>query len=273
MTTLERVKYRVSSANTSTWSGITMFSGAKYTLGVVADDNGIPITGLTEDSVKMVKGEKVIVEGTRRMLEKELGMEENYLRKGNIYQRNPFWDSFNIPIRVGGLELNGEDPSDYLKILVLAAHPAVALGQENVKSLTEFVIYSPAKAAKVSNEGRKVRRKAATALYNAALDARKDLMFIYGVNPKSMTEDEIDIFLDDQIYIDPDKFYALVTDENADKKAFILRCVAKHKLVNSNGMIKRGENILGNTIPEAVSALFSEKNEKFLATLKSELEQ
>lgn len=264
METLERVKYRVAVVNPNTWSGITMYSGATYKVGAMADRNGSPITGLTEDDGK--------TKGTRRVLEAELGMEEDYLRKGNTYARNPFWHSFNVPISASGMELNGEDPMDYLKICFLAAQPNCAVGYANIKSKTEFVIFSPEKAAKKNNEGRKVRRKAQAMLHDASLETRKNLMFIYGVNPATMNEDDIDIFLDDQIYVDPAKFASLIGDDNIDKKSFILKCVSKHILTNSNGMIKKGENVLGNTVPEAVAFLFSKKNEKALAALKTELD-
>ncbi|WP_428743146.1 hypothetical protein [Tenacibaculum sp.] len=275
MLTLEDIKgktFFLRSINPDKWAKVRRFNFTSEDLGPGIDKHGLPVTGLTEDSmITNEKGNKEVVKGTRGILEKELGLEEGQLKKGTLINPSPFWTSFTVKMETADLELNGDDPNDQLKILFLAAQNNIAVGIKNRLSKSEYLLYTKEDAAKDSNKKKKVKREAYRIFDELTIEDKTDILEMLGVKAKTLTVDIIEDRLSDVVEESPTKFLAIAQDPKRKQKTYVRKCLDKGFLTMQDGAVMYGETVLGYDINSAADNLFSDTNAKTREALKIQI--
>lgn len=275
MLTLDEIKgktFFLRSINPDKWAKVRRFNFTSEDLGPCIDKHGLPVTGLTEDTmITNEKQNKEVLKGTRGILEKELGLEEGQLKKGTLISPSLFWTSFTIKMETADLELSGDDPQDQLKILFLAAQDYVAFGINNRKAKSEYLLYTKDDAAKDANKTKKTKREAYRIFDELTLEEKSDILEMLGVNARTLTADMIEDRLSDMVEDAPTKFMAIAQDPKRKQKVYVRKCLDKGFLTMVDGAVMYGETVLGYDINSAADNLFSDTNAKTREALKIQI--
>ena len=263
----EGKKFILKKISVNTWSGIDRFKDTKEGIACCIDNQGLPVTGLTEDTKgPNGKGQIEVKEGTRTIIEKELGMEPGTLKRGTSYTPNPFWVQYCVDIKSAETKFDTTNPEDFLAVEFLKAQRHVAFGNNNLKADSIYLLYSPEEAAVVANKSNKGRRDANKLFESLSLQDRKEVLDMFGVRTESLSVDEIENKLYDKMEEYPTKFTMFVNEPTRKQQAFIRTCLDRGILTKVNGDVMYNDTLLSYDVPNAALALFSEP---FAATLKA----
>jgi hypothetical protein len=269
---MENQVYVLRKIHPDSWTGIRLYTYANEDIGPAIDDQGLPITGLTENSTKPnSKGNTEIVRGTRELLEEKMGLEPGTLKKGSLIKPSPFWLNFCVRIGEGDEKFDTSVPENQLKVEFLKAQPQVAFGVKNIKAKSEYVLFTREEEAKQSNEGKTIKREAYKIFETLTLQDKVEVLEMHGVRTASMTADVVEDKLTDLLEEYPIKFKALATDPTRKNKTFIRQLLDKGILSIDGGAVMYNEVILGYDIDSAAVKLFSEEEAKTREALKIQL--
>jgi len=250
------------------WVKKLKYRGSKDSIGPSIDKHGRPNTGLTCDTEgKDDKGRTVKIPGTEKLFEQKLN-----LKPGELAPNSKYWDMFCIKVDGKVMELNSDDPLEDLYINFLKAQPQVAVGIDdlNVNANAIYVLYVEEEVVKKENERGRARRKANAAFENLTLEQRSDMLYAYGFDPTTLTEDGVEAKLGDLMESDYNKFMSFI-DNKLLKYTVLLRKFLNKNIVSitHEGVVMHGENILGYSITQAAEKLAEDKT--FTEQLKLEL--
>lgn len=197
-------------ARADNWTKRKFFEGTSAKIGPSIDHTGFPVTGLSATEEKK--------------FEKELR-----LPTGSLARNSDYWNDFVIVVDGGRTKLDESMPEDQMKIKFLKAQSLIAFGSEELltNSKAEYILYSE-ESEKVSKN--KVRREKNRALkLVASLDPSelKGMVYLYGHNPKSMSEDAVEDFIYEKVEESPSTFMLISADPEKESKVFV------HTLVKS----------------------------------------
>jgi len=264
--------YILRKINPNSWSGIRLYHFSFEDIGPAIDDQGLPITGLTEDSFKInAKGNKESVKGTRVMLEEELGLDEGMLKKGSLFKPSVFWINFAVRMGEGDERFKTDDPMSRLKIEFLKAQPQVADGSKQIKAKSEYVLFTPEEEASSSNKSKKGKREAYQLFDKLTLDDMSEILEITGNRSGSMSRDVIEDKLSDYMEEYPTQFIAIIKDPTRKNKTFVRRCMDQGIITLDGGAVMYGETVLGHDIDSASAKLFSNEYGKTVEAIKIQL--
>lgn len=256
------------------WSGIRLYPFSNEDIGPAIDAQGLPITGLTEDSQKKTdKGHLETIKGTRVILEDALGLDPGTLKKGSLMKPSEFWINYCVRIGEGDLKLDESIPDNKLKIEFLKAQPQVAFGVKGIGSNSEYVLFTREDEAANSNKGKRVKREAYKLFEELTLDEKAEVLEINGVRPDSLSRDVIEDKLSDFMEEYPAKFIAIVNDPTRKNKTFIRKCLDRGIIAYDGGAVTFNEIVLGYDIDSASQKVFSEESGKTLEALKIQLKE
>lgn len=244
------------------------YSEAYTRVGPALNANGYPVTGLTEDFKEPAKVGKIpaVIPGTRRALEKELDLPEGTLKPTSSY-----WDTFHVAVGSDVIELNLEDPQDLLKYLFLTAQTIVANGLSAIDSDSriEFVLYSEEQEAETRVNSRKTLKEAYNMSEKLDLEAKINILAVYGVIVDSSSPNTIEDKIDEQIEKDPVKFISIVKDDYLVFKSLVTKCLDKGILIAADGGIYHNEVLVGYDKDSAAESLA--KDATLTAMMKARL--
>jgi hypothetical protein len=234
------------------------YDGAYTGIGPGLDKNGKPATGLTEDrkyripAGKKGAGQIKSVIGTRAVMEKELDLPE-----GELKASSSFWDRYTIRVGAEPVDLDLSDPHDLLKYIVAMAQSNVANGFDEIdrNNKAEYVIYSEEQEAAVRVDSRKALKKAYKISENLDIETKINILAIYGIIANHTDINVIDDRIDDKVEENPEKFLALVNDDNLIERSMIVNALDKGILLIKDGKILHGEMVLGYDKDSATKVL------------------
>lgn len=262
-------KYVLRKVRMNTWSGVDRFSDTKEGIACNIDSQGLPITGLTEDTkVTNDKGHIEVVKGTRTLIEEALGVEPGYLKRGTTIKHSDFWVQYCVELSTSERRFDTSIPDDWLAIEFLKAQKQVAFGNQNVTPYTEYLLYSPEEAAISANKSNKGKREANKVFETLTLGDRKEVLEMFGYRAESLSADEVESKLYDTMEEFPEKFLMFVNDPTRKQQAFVRSCLDRQVLTIEMGNIMYKETLLGYDVKNATSALFSEAHSTTLAAIK-----
>ena len=271
---MEHRIYTLRKIHPDTWSGIRLYTNATEDIGPGIDDQGLPITGLTENStVPNSKGNTEIVKGTRELIEAAMGLEPGTLKKGTSIKPSEFWLKYSIRIGQGDEKFDTSIPEEWLKVEFLKAQPQVAFGVKNIKAKSEYVLYTQEEEAKNANESKKVKREAYKLFESLTLQDKVELLEMNGIRAANLSADVVEDKLSDILEEFPAKFSAMVKDPARKDKAFIRKCLEKNILTMDGGAVMFNEVILGYDIESAAMKLLDPEEAKTKEALKLQLKE
>lgn len=269
---MEKKIYTLRKIHPNNWSGIRLYNFANEDIGCALDQQGLPITGLTEDEyVVNAKGNKELVKGTRVQVEEAMGLEPGTLKKGSSLKPNDFWVNFSIRVGLDDVNLDNSIPEHRLKIEFLKAQPQVAYGVSNIKAKSEYVLFTKEEEAVNANKEKKVKRIAFSLFEKLTLDDMCEILEILGIRSSSLSREVVEDRLSDYMEEYPNKFIAIVEDPNRKHKTFVRKALDKGVLNLENGAVMFNEIVIGYDVDSAAAKLLSEESAKTLEAIKENM--
>lgn len=197
-----------------------------------------------------------------------------------------FWANLTIPVGFTGVELEiGLDKNklplkidDFIKYQFALKHPHVALTKEEMDKdfLKRFYIQDLTRDDKVKNNKIQLRKDADKMFIKASSDLKnmvRILRLISPGNPDRLTPDQIENQLYEIKDKDPAKFLKIASDRNLEMKAEIEEMVTASVLRKIGNQIIFIDDILGDTLDNAVVYLRDKKNSSTLTILRAKLKE
>lgn len=265
--------YILRNINPNKWSGIKSYEFTNDDIGPDLNQQGLPVTGLTENYYETDdKGRKKEVKGTRIIMEERLGLDPGTLKKGSLQKHSDFWVNYTVRYDGSDLKLDTNIPENELAVLFLKAQSVVAFGVANIKAKSEYVLFTKEEEAKQSNARKKTRRSAYTLFEKLTQEDMSEVLEMTGVKVASLTADVIEDKLSDYMEEYPKKFIAMVEDPSRKHKTYIRRCLDKGIMFLEDGAVMYGETVLGYDVDTAATKLFSDEGAKTREAIKIQME-
>ena len=269
---MEGQTYILRKIHPDTWAKVRLYQFSNEHIGPAIDEQGLPITGLTEPSTMVNdKGQTEKVKGTRTELEEAMGLEPGTLKKGSLLKPSEFWINFSVMMGDSDEKFNTAIPDHRLKVEFLKAQPQVAFGVKNIKAKSEYVLFTREEEAVNANKEKKTKREAYMMFEKLTLQDRVDILEMTGVRTTGLTADVVEDKLSDFMEEFPNKFKAMVEDPTRKYKTFIRKALDKGILSLDGGAVMFNEIVLGFDIDSAATKLFSDEHAKTREAIKLQL--
>ena len=247
-----------------------VYALSKRRIGAYATANGVIKTGISREEEK-------------KLLPYLLNVDFNspeFLRRKEEYYYNI---TINVPLEGFEFEI-GKDSNGmplnidhYIKFYFAKNHPWVAGDKEELNGSPEklFYIYDKNKEKVEKEQILKTRKEAYKEFIKLSGDERRVEMIInmLGVNPDSLDSGEKEVMLEEEATKNPDKFLTIARDKKLEMKAFIKECISYEVLTLIGTSVLEGDEVIGNSMDEAVIKLEDKANSEMLARLKAKLIQ
>jgi len=197
-----------------------------------------------------------------------------------------FWAEMTIPVGFTGVELEvgvNEDGSplsimDYLKYKFALKHPHVALTKEEMDkdSAKRFYIQDLTREDKVKNteiQFNKDADKEFIKLSSNPKNMKRVLRLLSSTNPDRMTDEQVENALYEIKNSKTKKFLKIAKDKNLEIKAEIEEMVTASVLRKIGNQIIFIDEVLGDTLDDAVVFLKDKKNSGTLTILRAKLKE
>ena len=197
-----------------------------------------------------------------------------------------FWADMTIPVGFTGVELEiGKDENgnplsimDYIKYNFALKHPYVALTKQEMENdaTKKFYIQDLSREDKVKNNEIKLKKDADKEFIKISSNVnsmKRILRLMSNTNPDRMTEDQIENALYDIKNNKPKKFIRIAKDKNLELKAEIEEMVSAGVLRKIGNQVIFIDEVLGDTIEDAVVHLKDKKNSGKLTILRAKLKE
>jgi hypothetical protein len=197
-----------------------------------------------------------------------------------------FWADLSIPVGFTGIELEiGKDEDgnpisimDYIKYNFAIKHPYVALTKEEMDTdiTKKFYIQDLSREDKVKNNAIKLKKDADKEFIKVSSNVKnmkRILRLMSNTNPDRMTEDQIENSLYELKNSNPKKFIRIATDANLELKAEIEEMVTAGVLRRIGNQVIFIDEVLGDTLDDAIVYLKDKKNSGKLTILRAKLKE
>ena len=201
------------------------------------------------------------------------------------YSKN-FWAELTIPVGFTGIELEiGKDENgkpiqimDYIKYNFALRHPHVALTKEEMDGdvSKRFYIQDLTRDDKVKNNQIQLKKDADKEFIKASSNPKsmkRILRLMSNVNPDRLTSEQIENALYEIKNKSPKKFVRIAIDKNLGLKAEIEEMVSAGVLRKIGNQVIFIDEVLGDTIDDAVVHLKDKKNSGKLTILRAKLKE
>jgi hypothetical protein len=196
-----------------------------------------------------------------------------------------FWSELTLSIPFEGITLDVSRDSDdkpynaedYLKYKFALKHPQVALNKEDMNSTHRFYIHDTTRDLIIKNNEIQVRKDADKEFIKVTADDKKMTRILRILstdrNPEKMTLLQKENTLYDLKNKDPKKFYKVATDRNLEVKAEIEELVSAGVLRRIGNQVVYLDEVIGETMEDAVVYLKNKKNSGTLTILRVKLKE
>jgi len=197
-----------------------------------------------------------------------------------------FWADMTIPVGFTGVELEvglHEDGTpinviDYLKYKFATKHPHVALTKAEMDGdyNKRFYIQDLSREDKVKNTAIQFKKdadKEFIKLSSSPKNMRRVLRLISQTNPDRMTDDQVENALYEIKNSKTKKFLKIAKDKNLELKAEIEEMVTASVLRKIGNQIIFIDEVIGDTLDDAVVFLKDKKNSGTLTILRAKLKE
>lgn len=226
-------------------------------------------------------------EEEEKILAPVLGRSRDDLQFQEVARR--FWADIRINIESGEgtmLEIGLNDDGvpinrkDYLIYKYCLRHPFVAKSKEELQPDNIFYIDNKEESIKKQYNLTQERKKAQKAyLQITKEEAMDNVIRLMGTftkdyyNPDKMSSEEKEILLEKLSVEHPSKFYEVAQDKNLEIKSFIEKCVTDGHLSKDRNSYFFGDEMIGESIDQAIGYLTNENNTKTYNALRARLKK
>lgn len=253
-------KIVIQSIGKEKFSGLATYPKATTVLTVELGKDGYK-TGLTQAEER--EYEKVL-----QLPEKALAKKHNDAYKPN------FWSDLEIRFQNKKIELDLEDPIDYLKYRVCLESTKVCNSEleRNKWPSAEFIIIDEEDVANKQSIDIDYEVEAIEKFANTTVDEKRGILKLYG---KTRTEDTTESIIRTTLYAemkkDPKRFLEIVNDKSMKSKIFLKELLTAGIIKQKGNYFTNGDDPIGNSTDEVVHFLNDKKNTSVVEALKSKL--
>tara|TARA_R100000908_G_C3733870_1_gene132372 strand:- start:75 stop:884 length:810 start_codon:yes stop_codon:yes gene_type:complete len=197
-----------------------------------------------------------------------------------------FWADLTIPVGFTGVELdistdkegNPRSIMDYIKYHFAIKHPHVGLTKEEMSKTSQKRFYIHDESRDVKNRNSEIQRKKDAdkefiKLSSDPKSMKRVLRILSDANPDRLTEDQIENALYDLKSKSPVKFVKIATDKNLTFKAEIEELVSAGVLRKIGNQVIFIDEVIGDTVEDAVVYLKDKKNSGQLTIMRAKLKE
>jgi hypothetical protein len=197
-----------------------------------------------------------------------------------------FWAELTIPVGFTGVELEvGKDDGgmpisimDYIKYSFAVKHPHVALTKEEMDSdfNKRFYIQDTTRDDKVKNNQIKLKKDADKEFIKVSSNnenMKRILRLMSNTNPDRMSIEQVENALYELKNSQPKKFLKVATDKNLELKAEVEHMISAGVLRKIGNQVIFIDEVIGDTMEDAVVYLKDKKNSGTLTILRSKLKE
>lgn len=196
---------KLEKARIDNWTKRKFFEGTSAKIGPSIDKMGQPVTGL-KDLKEEIKFEKL------------LGLPAKTLAKTSNY-----WNELMIIVDANGTLFDDQEPEHQLQLKFLRAQSIVAEGTKELltNARAEYVLINEEEEKIFKNKGRRLKNEALKKVAQLDPAELRGLVFMYGHNPTSMTDEGVEDFVFEKVEQDPATFNLIVEDPAREAKVFV----------------------------------------------------
>lgn len=237
------------------WSGFKVYTDCKHAITSYIMRSGVRYTGLNGSENTPV----------RERLEKELGVD--------LRPHSSYWDNFAIFLGTQDVQIDTEVPEQELKYYFLKGHKRVALGLNDNKASTDYVLLQAEEEAKEQNSKARMRRRAIVEFERLTTNDMRKALRLFGYNSTNTSPEVVENTLYKLVEENPLKFISIWVDNKTKDTEFLIEdACAKGILRKHNTTYKYGSDVIGYTIHEAIIYLENPANRDLKATILAQLE-
>lgn len=236
------------------WSKVTKYKSCSDGISSYWTRSGSKYTGLTTED--------------ESRLEKALGFAE-----GTLARFSPYWTTFQIKLGEKPLVLHTENPWDELKYMFLKSHKNVAVGVNDTKPNTDYLLIQKDAEAKEANLYNRNKIDAIVEFKKMTLEDMRKCLRLYGVKSDNISGELVEATLFDLIEKDPQKFFMKwVNNTNKNIEYIIEAALAKNIIRKSRNVYYYGTETIGQSLQDAASHIDNPKNQDLKLAILAELE-
>lgn len=186
-----------------------------------------------------------------------------------------YWRDYQFIMEGGTAELDDSNPEHQLNIKVISQDSRVISSDEDrvKKPKAEYILERATEVTEKKVSNRQVKADAFSKYALMSEDDFKDMLLIYGKNPRDLTSSRIKEIVGDEMEKNPQRFLDLVDDKNFDEKVFINDLV-QEQLIRKSGTsyIYDGEMIAHDNI-SMLAFVKDPKNQNNVIAFKKQLNE
>ena len=202
-----------------------------------------------------------------------------------VKQAKRFWTNMNISVPFEGVTLdvstdeNGKpfNKEDYMKYKFAVKHPQVSLSKEDMSSKHRFYIHDTTRDLIKKNNEIQVRKDADKEFIKVTSDNKKMTRILRllstDTNPDRLRNLQKESRLYDLKNSDPKKFFKISTDTNLEVKAEVEELVSAGVLRRIGNQVVYLDEVIGETLEDAVVYLKNKKNSGTFTILRVKLKE
>lgn len=160
---------------------------------------------------------------------------------------------------------------DYIKWRFASEHPHVAAEESINKG--RYYISDPQKKEQEAVADTRRRKDAYKQLILLSEDNDRAILVLkaFGVRTAELSEQQVELELENLLEANPNEFIRVCTDKNLDTVALIWDCIEAGVLRKSGNTFLFGDEILGDDMEQAIRFLNLKKNSAMLLDIKAKL--
>ena len=158
---------------------------------------------------------------------------------------------------------------DYIKFRFAMDHPHVSTDESSSKG--RYFISDPQKEEAAAVADTRLRKDAYKQLILLGDDNDRAILVLkaFGVLTAGLSEQQVELELEDLLEEDPNEFIRVCTDKDLDSVALIWDCVEAGVLRKSGNTFLFGDEVLGEDMEQAIRFLKQKKNSTMLLDIKA----
>jgi hypothetical protein len=187
---------------------------------------------------------------------------------------NEFWINFNIAVDSKNNVIFDTDNSwDRFRVNFLEGHKEVAMGYNDRKPGTKYVLVKEQDAAEEVNKRAQIKIRAFREYDKLSTEQMRKVLRMYGHNAWNTTNEVVQSTLYQLIEDDPKKFIGLwVENDNKEIQFLIEEAIANNVMRNNKTIYKYGTDVVGYTLEEAIDYLKNPRNANVRIAIQSQIE-
>jgi len=247
-------KIEVKLIKKTSWSNFSLLPKCKDTVVARLTRSGYN-TGLTKED--------------EDRLEKQMRLEP-----GTLNRFSDYWKEYVVFLTDKGLDLNLENPKDFIdyKLLIACEKVAPSVKDQIKFPKAKFVIFDKEEQAKKENEFTKIKKKAFAEFNTLSISDMKKILKLFGLSADDSTDEIVENTLSDIVETRPSEFLKVANIEDFSTRLLIEDLLRSNIIRKVGARYEYGQDVLGHSLDKTIEYFKDPLNQELVLTLKENLD-